>query len=240
MRTPTRNRQAQVLGLLRHGEVISVKSLSEQLGVSELTIRRDLDVLQSDGLVERLHGSVRMLQSTIREMDKREVSFYLRLDSHVEEKQAVAQAALRFIRNDEILFMDASTTCLYLVQAIPQDITLTIVTYSAYLPIELAGRTNLQVICTGGTFHPTSLCYLGPEAENRLRLLNSHRAFMGVKGITAAEGCTDANLMDVQLKSLVAQQTRELIILADHTKLGNIGLSSFAKQIGRASCRERV
>ena len=197
--------------------------------MSELTIRRDLDVLQDDGLVERLHGGVRMLQSTIREMDKREVSFYLRLDSHVEEKQAIAQTALRFIRNDEILFMDASTTCLYLVQAIPQEVTLTIVTYSAYLPIELTGRTNLQVICTGGTFHPTSLCYLGPEAEDRLRQLNSHRAFMGVKGITAAEGCTDANLMDVQLKGLVAQQTRELIILADHTKLGNIGLSSFAK-----------
>ncbi len=229
MRTPTRDRRSQVLGFLRHGEVISVRALSEQLGVSELTIRRDLDILQNDGLVERLHGGVRMLQSTIRDMDKREISFYLRLDNHVEEKQAIAQAALQFVRPDEILFMDASTTCLYLVQAIPQDMAVTIVTYSAYLPIELAGRTKLQVICTGGTFHPTSLCYLGPEAEDRLRKLNSHIAFMGVKGITAVEGCTDANLADVQLKGIVADQTRELIILADHTKIGNIGLSSFAR-----------
>ena len=207
MQAPIRNRRTQLLGLLRQGSILSVHHLSEQLGVSELTIRRDLDALQSEGIVERLHGGVRLLHSAVREMDKREVSFYLRQGTDVEEKRAIARAALIFLEKDQVVFIDASTTCLYLVQAIPEDLPLTIVTYSAYLPIELAGQSKLQVISTGGIFHPTSLCYLGPEAENRLRQLNTHRAFMGVKGVTVAEGCTDANLLDMQLKGVVIQRT---------------------------------
>ena len=169
MQAPIRNRRTQLLELLRQGGVLSVHHLSEQLGVSGLTIRRDLDALQAEGVVERFHGGVRLLHSAVREMDKREVSFYLRKGTAVEEKRAIARAALTFLEEDQVVFIDASTTCSYLVQAIPEDLRLIIVTYSAYLPIELAGQSNLQVISTGGIFHPTSLCYLGPEAENRLR-----------------------------------------------------------------------
>jgi DeoR/GlpR family transcriptional regulator of sugar metabolism len=207
--------------------VLSVHNLSEQLNVSELTIRRDIDALQAQGMVEHLHGGVQLLQASAREVDKRELSFYLRREVAADEKRAIAQAALRFISKDLVLFIDESTTCLYLAQAIP-DIPLILVTHSAFLPVELAGRTNLQVISTGGIFHPTSLCFVGPAAEHVLQEFNIDRAFMGIKGITVAEGCTDANVLDIHLKAIVAQRTRELIILADHSKLGNIGLTAFA------------
>ena len=228
MHAPTRQRRRQLLGLLRQDTVLSVRHLSEQLGVSDLTIRRDLDALQAKGLVERLHGGAHLLQSAAREMDKHEISFYIRQGIASEEKRAISRAACRFLEQDQVVFLDASTTALCLVQILPEDLSLTIVTHSAYLPIELAGRTNLQVISTGGMFHPTSLCYLGSDAENRLRQFHAHRAFLGVKGLTPTEGCTDANRLEVQLKTQMVQQAREVIILADHNKLGNIGLSSFA------------
>ena len=227
MRTPTRNRRNQLLELLRRGTVLSVRYLSEQLSVSELTIRRDIDALQAEGIVEHLHGGVQLLQAVAREMDRREISFYVRREVAVEEKRAIAQAALRFISKDQVLFVDDSTTSLYLAQAIP-ELPLIVVTHSAFLPIELAERTNLQVISTGGIFHPTSLCYLGPASEQVLQQFNTDRAFMGIKGITVTEGCTDANVLDIHLKAIVAQRTRELIILADHSKLGNIGFTAFA------------
>jgi DeoR/GlpR family transcriptional regulator of sugar metabolism len=224
----TRHRRSQVLELLERDSVLSIRRLSEELAVSPLTIRRDLDALQQEGIVERLHGGVRLLKPAVRGVDKREISFYLRRGVAVNEKRAIARAALAFLEPDEVIFLDASTTALYLIQLIPEDLALTIVTHSAVLPIELVGRPNLQVICTGGVLHSPSLCYLGAEAESRVRQLSAHRALFGLKGLTLSEGCTDANLLEIQLKSLMAQRAQELIILADHTKLGNIALSCFA------------
>ncbi len=226
--TQTRERRRQVLEFLRNDTVLSIRDLSKRLEVSAMTIRRDLNALQKQGVVERLHGGVHLLQSAAREMDKREVDFYIRQKIAVKEKQAIARAACRFLPKDQVIALDASTTCHYFVQAIPNDIPLTILTYSAHLPIELAGRHNLQTIGIGGILHPTSLCYLGTESENSLQQFFAHRAFLGAKGITVREGCTDANFLEVRLKSLLVQRVQELFILADHTKLGNIALSSFA------------
>jgi DeoR/GlpR family transcriptional regulator of sugar metabolism len=228
VQAPTRHRRSQLLELLEQEQVLSIQRLSRQLDVSPLTIRRDLDVLQQEGIVERLHGGVRMLRPAVRSVDKSEVSFYVRRGVAVAEKQAIARVALSYLKPDEVIFLDASTTALYLIQLIPQDLSLTIVTHSVFLPIELAGHPNLQVISTGGVLHSRSLCYLGAEAENSVRQLSAHRALFGLKGLTLTEGCTDANLLEIRLKGLMAQRAQELIILADHTKLGNIALSPFA------------
>ncbi len=228
MQAQTRERHNQLLEFLRNDTILSIHDLSKRLDVSPMTIRRDLDALQKQGVVERLHGGVRLPQSAAREMDKHEVSFYIRRDVAVQEKQAIARAACHLLQKEQVVILDASTTCLYFAQAMPDDVPLTILTYSAYLPIELAGRPNLQTICIGGILHPTSLCYLGTESENSLQQFFARRAFLGVKGITLREGCTDAHLPEVKLKSLLVRRVQELIILADHTKLGNIALSPFA------------
>ncbi len=227
MQAHTRTRRTQLMDLLRQDSVLSIRYLSEQLAVSPLTIRRDLDELQREGVVERLHGGARMLPDG-RQMDKHEISFFVRQDVNVNEKRAIARAALPFLEQDQVVFLDASTTGLYLAQAMPEDIALTIVTHSAYLPIKLTGYPNLQVISTGGVLHARSLCYLGAEAENRVLRLSARRAFLGVKGFSLEEGCTDANLLEVQLKGLMVQRANELFVLADHSKLGNIALSAFA------------
>jgi len=228
MGEPTRQRRERLLQQLRQDTVVTTRSLSDHLGVSEPTIRRDLEELEKDGLVERIHGGARLLKPAAWRMDKRELPFYMRREVAKNEKQAIARAALQLLEPDQVIMLDASTTCLYFAQVIPDDMSLTIITHSACLPIELAGRSGLQVICTGGILQPMSLFYLGPDSDRTLRRLRAHRAFFSVKGLTLREGCTDATLAEVQLKSLMVEQVHELIILADHTKLGNIALASFA------------
>jgi DeoR/GlpR family transcriptional regulator of sugar metabolism len=132
------------------------------------------------------------------------------------------------LQPDEIIYVDASTTGLYFARTIPNGLPLTIITYSACLPVELAGCPDLQVISTGGLLHRKSLCYLGQDSEQALQPLHASRAFLGAKGVDLAAGCTDALLPEIRLKALLAQRVHEVILLADRTKLGNVGLAAFA------------
>lgn len=220
-------RRDKMLGILREQRAASTRALSQALGVSQSTLRRDLDFLEEDGIVERMHGGVRLVGSADK-MDKREISLFLRMEAQVAEKRAIARAALQFLEPDNVLMMDASTTCLYFARALPNDLHLTLITHGAYLPVDIADRSNLQVVCTGGVLNARSLCYYGYDAESAIQDLHAHRAFFGVKGVSLNEGCTDASLVEVRQKESMLSKAHELIILADYTKLGNIGLASFA------------
>lgn len=224
MQKPVQLRRERLLRLLQADTFASVETLSARLRVSALTVRRDLDALQEVGLVERLHGGAR----AARAMDASEISFYTRRGAQVMEKQAIARFAATMLKRDEIIQVDASTTGLYFARAIPKSLPLTLITYSACLPVELAGHTDVDVISTGGLLHRKSLCYLGEDAERALIPLHASRAFLGAKGVDLAAGCTDAFLQEIRLKAALVQHIHEIILLADHTKLGNVGLAAFA------------
>ncbi len=221
-------RRQELLEFLEDQHAVSIRHMSEELGVSQSTLRRDLDAMEEEGLVERIHGSARLVQPGVRSMDKRELWFFSRQDSAVKEKQAIANAAVEMIEADDVIVMDSSTTALALAKALPDNLALTVITHSAYLPVELSHRPEIQVISTGGLLQPKSMCYVGLEAENAFQNLHAHRAFFGVKGLSLLEGCTDVSPLEVRLKSVMLNKIQELVILADHTKLGNIALASFA------------
>lgn len=225
MQDQVQQRHDQILHFLRTDQFVSIRRLSERLHVSPLTVRRDLDALQAEGLVERVHGGAHVLE---RIMDQSEVSFSLRRGAQVAEKQAIAQAAIQMLRRDEVILVDASTTGLCFAHHIPEGLPLTLITYSALLPVELAHHPGLEIISTGGVLHRKSLCYLGEAAERALDPFHANLAFMGVKGVALDAGCTDAHLAEIQLKTKLLERASTLVLLADHTKLGNIGLASFA------------
>ena len=223
-------RQEEILKFVEEKQRAMVAEIAEHFSVSVATVRRDLETLQNEGLIERIHGGARRLKRPIaRAMIKDELPFYARQKTAVAEKQAIARIAQQFVEPEYVIMLDSSTTGLYFAQAISPDLPLTIITHSAYLPVQLADRTNnIQIISTGGILQPKSLTYLGLEAENMIRHFHVHRAFFGAQGVAIYEGCTDSSIQEVQLKKMMAEKAHELIVLADHTKLGNISLSSFA------------
>ena len=227
MQNQVQQRRERLLELLVVNTFASVESLSEWLLVSPLTVRRDLDALQEQGRVERLHGGARPTASE-RIMDKSEISFYTRRGEQAAEKQAIGRAAAQLLQKDEVIFVDASTTAMFFARAIPAGLPLTIITYSANLPVDLAGSPELQIISTGGTLHRKSLCYLGEDVERVVAQYHPRRAFLGAKGVSLAAGCTDALLPEIRLKAQVMDRVEEVVLLVDHTKLGNVGLASFS------------
>lgn len=222
-------RQEEILKFVERKERAMVAEIAEHFSVSVATVRRDLEALQNGGLIERIHGGARRLKRpTMREMIKGELPFYARQKSAVAEKEAIARTAQQFLEPEHVIMLDSSTTALFFAQAISNNLPLTIITHSAYLPVQLAGRPNIQVISTGGILQPKSLTYLGLEAENMIRQFHVHQAFFGAQGVAIHEGCTDSSVQEVQLKKMMAEKAHELIVLADHSKLGNISLSSYA------------
>jgi DeoR family transcriptional regulator of aga operon len=170
------------------------------------------------------------MRTAAEEREERQASYNVRCSTAPAEKRAIADAALQLLQKDQVIAMDAGTTCLYLARAIPEQMPLTIITHSAYLPVELAGRPNLQVICTGGVLQWPSLCYVGSEAETLLRRFNMQCAFLGAQGVALNVGCTDnINLLEIKLKSIMVEQARETIILADSSKLDRVAMASFAR-----------
>lgn len=222
-------RQEEILKFVEEKQRAMVAEIAEHFSVSVATVRRDLETLQNEGLIERIHGGARRLKRPIvRAMIKDELPFYARQKTAVAEKQAIARVAQQFVEPECVIMLDSSTTGLYFAQAISPQLPLTVITHSAYLPVQLADRTNIQIISTGGILQPKSLTYLGLEAESMIRHFHVHRAFFGAQGVAIYEGCTDSSVQEVQLKKMMAEKAHELIVLADHTKLGNISLSSFA------------
>jgi len=228
MSKSVKRRRQELLEYLGNQHAMTIRQMSEELGVSQSTLRRDLDAMEEEGLVERIHGSARLVQFGNRPMDMRELWFFNRQDVAVAEKQAIARAAIELVAPDDVIVMDSSTTGLHFAKNLPTDFSLTVITHSAYLPVELSTRSDLQVISTGGLLQPKSMCYVGLEAETAFHNLHAHRAFFGAKGLSLREGCTDVSPLEVRLKSVMLKKVQELVILADHTKLGNIALASFA------------
>lgn len=228
-----RTRQENLVDILQDKKFLSIHELSQELDVSTLTIRRDLTSLETAGLVERVHGGARYKGEDQLRRDKNELSYFTRIDQQVFEKKAIAKAAISIIENDQVIFLDSSSTSLFFAKSIPNEMQLTIITYSAYLPVALADRPNLQVISTGGMFNPRSMCFFGVDAENALSKLHAHKAIFGAKGVTIEEGYTDAHMLEIQFKDRISKQIDHLIVLADYTKIGNVGLGSFA-DINRA------
>ena len=222
-------RQEEILQFVEKNQRATVIEIGEYFAVSVATVRRDLEALQNEGLIERIYGGARRLkQPVVRAMLKGELPFYARQETAVAEKRAIACAAQQFLEPEHVIMLDSSTTTLYFSLAIPNRLPLTIITHSAYLPVQLAGRPNIQIISTGGILQPKSLTYLGLEAESMIRHFHVHRAFFGAQGVAIQEGCTDSSIQEVQLKKMMAEKAHELIVLADHTKLSNISLSSYA------------
>lgn len=216
-------RQRKILEMIKERPAVTVSELHQMLGVSRETIRHDLRQLEREGLIVRSHGGAARVESE--ETDR---GFVRREREYPDEKRIIARAALAYIQPGDVIMMDASTTVLALARILPRDYRLTVVTTSVAVPVVLAERDDLTVICTGGILRPQSRSYYGQHAESFLDTVHAHKAFLSCQGVHAQLGVTESNLFDAQVKARMVQAASALIILADHSKLGRVSLTSFA------------
>ncbi|MBA8826822.1 DeoR/GlpR family transcriptional regulator of sugar metabolism [Saccharopolyspora lacisalsi] len=221
-----RQRQEVILDEVRRTGAVQVSDLVVRLGVSDMTIRRDLDTLAHRGLVEKVYGGATSLVG--RSTD--EPGFEAKSVRQLAEKEAVARAAAAMVRPGTAIGLSAGTTTWTLARHLDDIPDLTVVTNSVRVAdvLQQRGRTDRTVVLTGGVRTPSD-ALVGPVAVQSLRTLHLDLVFLGVHGMAERAGFTTPNLNESETNRALAQAASRLVVLADHAKWATVGISTIAE-----------
>jgi len=198
-----------------------VRDLARKYSSSEITIRRDLELLHNRGLIYRTHGGALPIRAGIdsdRNLSERE-------RQHPREKQRIAAAAAKLVREGQSVVLDSGSTTTAIARTLRGFQHLTVITNAINIASELSG-TSLDVILTGGMLRANSYSLVGPIAEESLRRLKADILFLGVDGFDTQTGVSTPNLLEAQLNRLMVQIAARVIAVCDSSKFGRSSLSS--------------
>ena len=210
-----KNRASMILELLTQENKMEVSLLSEKLGVSQVTIRKDLDALESKGIVRREHGFA-LLCSTD--------DINGRIAYHYEEKKKIAQKATELVRDGDILMIENGSCCALLAEALTScRKDLTIITNSAFIADYIRGKSNFQVILLGGIYQQDSQVMVGPMIRQCAENFLVDCFFIGTDGYDSRAGFTNRDQMRAQAVRDMACQAERVIILTESDKFSRHG-----------------
>ncbi len=216
----TAEREQQIIRHLRKSSAASVAELCQALDVSEATVRRDLQSMHERGLLERIHGGA-CLPERVKET---EPVFTDKESKFSDEKQRIAAKARALVQDNDVIYLDGGSTILRLARLLDGLKNLTVVTNSL-MAATLLMESGHHLLLTGGEFRAISRTLVGPLTVPVLEKLTIDKAFMGTIGLNAADGITTTDVNEAYTKSQLIARARQVILLADHSKLGH---SSFA------------
>jgi DeoR/GlpR family transcriptional regulator of sugar metabolism len=226
-----RHRQSLILEDIRRMGSARVSDLTQRLGVSDMTIRRDLEVLARSGLVEKVHGGA-VLPGAPR---SHEPGFEAKSSLEQPAKGAIAAAAASLVTPGSAIGLSAGTTTFALAERLLGIPELTIVTNSVRVMNLFADGPgadprvrDLSVVLTGGARTPSD-ALVGPVADLTIRSLHLDTLFLGCHGIDPVAGLTTPNLAEAETNRAFVKAARKITVVVDHTKWGIVGLSSFAE-----------
>jgi DeoR/GlpR family transcriptional regulator of sugar metabolism len=219
-------RQQQILELLREEFTIRSSNLSELLGVSEMTIRRDLDLLEQNGLVERTHGGAVFRQERV----AGKFHYQNSAKENPEQKQRIAQKAASMIAPNDMIYIGEGTTASMVVRFVEPAMPFTIFTNNLGVISEL-GLMNIaaELVLLPGTYNPTTHALAGPLTMEMIQQVNAGKVFLGADGLSLSAGLTTPNLEIAVIERSMIQHTHgQVIVMADHPKFGLVAEMSIA------------
>jgi DeoR/GlpR family transcriptional regulator of sugar metabolism len=219
-------RQQAILERVRSSGGVRVADLVRELGVSDMTIRRDLEVLAERGLVEKVHGGATVAGPGSTE----EPGFVAKSVRQQLEKEAIAQQAAQLVRPGTAIALSAGTTTWTLAHFVVDVSELTVITNSIRIAdvFHRSPRSDRTVVLTGGVRTPSD-ALVGPVAVSAIRRLHVDTLFLGVHGMSVRAGFTTPNLLEAETNRELVAAAHRLVVLADHTKWGTVGISTIAE-----------
>jgi len=208
-------RRKTILELIETQSSLSVVELSKVLGVSDMTVRRDLRMLSNSGLLERVHGG-----ALSRRGRSYEPPYFIREQESGRHKALIGQKAATLIQQGDSVALDVGSTTLELARNMSGIANLSVLTSSLRVTNELVDSPNIRLILTGGMVRQQELSLIGYIAERTYQEFRVDKAFVGVGGIHVDAGLTEYNLEDAQVKKSLIANADQVIVLADSRKLG--------------------
>lgn len=214
-------RRREILGVVHRDGRVLVKDLARHFRISQITIRKDLEVLDSQGAIQRTHGGALAVQAgalldpSLRDKEK----------LHSKQKVQIARAAVRLVEEGQSVLLDSGTTTTAIARALKNRNMerLTVITNAINIAAELAG-THIEVILTGGTLRKNSFSLVGPLAERTLRQLSADILFLGVDGFDTKAGLFTPNLLESEVNRAMVTIARRTVAVCDSSKFGRRSL----------------
>lgn len=214
------NRKKVILKKLIDEEKLQVSELAETLNVSTETIRRDLDRLEKEGRLKKVYGGA-VLDASY----PWEPPFDEKTSINAEQKRMIGKMAASLVEDGDIIMIGNGTTPLEMIRYLSHKKNVTLITHSGPAMLLATDVFKGKIIFIGGEVDPNQKSTIGPIAESTLNKLKANKAFISAGGISLKEGITDYDLNQAYISNLMMERSDELIVLADHTKMGE---STFA------------
>lgn len=218
----TFERKEMILTLLQTHEVVKIHDIIANTGASESTIRRDLTELEQEKKLKRIHGGATLLQKM-----RDEPTMAQKTIKNSREKRAIAQKAAEQVVEGDCLFLDAGSTTYEMIPFLTQK-NIVVVT-NGLMNIHALLEAGIETHVLGGHVKSGTHAFVGRSALETIDTFRFDRAFMGTNGVTVEDGCTTPDPEEAHIKAEAIKRARKTIILADHTKFGDIAFARFAQ-----------
>ena len=194
-----------------------MSDLSQFLDASEATIRRDLEWLENDGLIQRTHGGAMLSQHL-----ELETEYQHRAQMFADEKRLIGKMAASLVENGDTIFLNSGTTTTQIIRHLPVDADITVITNNLFAVLE-AGEVGYELILVGGAFQPKLKSVAGRFSASNLSQVYADKAFIGVDGINLKYGCTVPSISEAEHDRAMMERTHgKVFIVVDHSKWGVI------------------
>lgn len=219
---PLDERKQTIMKILSEQQDISLSKLHDLLHYSAATIRRDVTLLEKEGLLRRTHGMIHSI-APISNDDPLQAAHF---PSNLRSKHLIARRALQLISSGSNIILDSGTTTLELARLM-MDLPVTVVTNSLEIPLALV-QSKAQVISCGGLLQPNHLCFLGPNAESFFSAIQADMLFIGTEGVRNWQGLTSSSPLQYNIKQAMIKAAKRRIALFDLSKLNTASLFMFS------------
>jgi len=211
-----KNREKQILEILLKEKRVTVKQLAELIYISEPSVRRDLKSLEKQNLIRRVHGGA-VLEETA--LSQTKIPFLVREYEQCDAKAIIARKAIEFIEDDSVIFLDASTSCYYLIPFLAEKRNLVVITNGVKVLSRLA-EYNIHAISTGGTLINSCLALVGEDAYKTIEGYNADVAMFSCRGVSEDGYLTDINPEENNVRRWMIKQAKRSYLLCASEKLG--------------------
>ena len=219
----------QMIDILQKRNGASIRQLSKELNVTEMTIRRDLEVLRTNNLVNIIHGAAIFNPEAEKADDDTKYNVFHEQDVMNRAKNRIGKTAARMIEPNDVIFIDIGTTAAAMAKYIPNGYPITVACFTMNTLQEVLIKNVEQLIFGGGYYHPNTQVFESPESLQTISNVRATKAFITAAGVSLELGLTCANKSEVETKRACIHNALETILLVDSSKFGQVKPAFFAE-----------